>query len=222
MGFFKRLFNKVKRIGKQTLSNINRRIGKTLHSMSETTSPSQSLTYEERENILFMKQSYKPLNERVKAIRGYYIDYVDSNTTTTLYINQRLKDIKYVIRGSKTAQDWLNNLDILTGEYENNSRFKTDLDYFTKMFNKYKGYKFYLLGHSQGGTIVNYIASKYPSIQGMVFNAGAGLSNVKTPDNIKQVRATKDIVSLLGQNSNTKNIDLGNKDFIQSHSLTSI
>ena len=57
--------------------------------------------------------------------------------------------------------DWLNNIVLAldSNAYKLTPRYKTAVQMYNGAMTKYKGYKVYLLGHSQSGIIVNNFCS---------------------------------------------------------------
>ena len=216
-------FNKIKRIGKNMITKASRRIGKLVHNISTSISKPQQLTAQDKIYIKFIQQSYKKRDKRETNINGFNYVLAQSSNTIAIYKNDVTKKVNFVVRGTASLKDAIDDLDIVTGSQSQNSRFKEDFDYFTKLYNMYsnQGYTMFLIGHSLGGAIVNYIGSKYHNVKGFSLNPGSGFGHNYTSANIQQVRSTKDIVSLLALNSNTKNIDLGDMNILDSHKVAS-
>lgn len=88
MGFFSKLYNKVKRsIGKGSKS-IGRGIGKAIHKLTTiNNTPSQDFTRDERKAIDFIKESYKSPAERTKQLHDFSYQSSLSSPARAIYLH---------------------------------------------------------------------------------------------------------------------------------------
>ena len=110
----------------------------------------------------FLQASYEkdaPMN-----IDGYVLDTNLSNLYGKVYVNEESKKVILAFRGTGSealGTDWINNLIFLVSDpgYKLTPRYRTAVKMYQDAMNKYQGYKFELLGHSQSGIIVNNLCS---------------------------------------------------------------
>lgn len=218
MSFFSKLYNKIKRSVGKASEKIQSGIGKAIHTLTtHNNTATQGFTPAERKAIDFIQQSYKAPAERTREMYGFVYDSNLSTPSRAIYFNDSTHEIYYVIRGTKTDMDKVNDLDILSGSENENSRFNDDLNYYDKLREKYKEYEVVVLGSSLGGAIANYIGRER-NAKGYAYNPGFGFGSSKETGRVYNFRNSRDIVSLLGANKNIKNIDMGDKGIIDSHS----
>jgi hypothetical protein len=114
-------------------------------------------------------------------------------------VNEELKKIILTFRGTGTemlGSDWVNNLvfGANSNAYRLTTRYKTALRMYSLAMQKYKGYKFELLGHSQSGVIVNNLCSN--KVQNCI-SVNPAYKNANLSDNEYIIRSEGDMVSKL-------------------------
>jgi hypothetical protein len=132
-------------------------------------------------------------------INDYTIDEKLSNLYGKVYVNENSKIIVLSFRGTGSenmGSDWLNNLIYLANSnaYKLTPRYRTALKMYNLAMNKYKGYSFELLGHSQSAVIVNNLCSD--KVRNCIsLNPAYKHANLKNNEYI--IRSTGDLVSKL-------------------------
>ncbi|MBQ8517290.1 MAG: DUF2974 domain-containing protein [Akkermansia sp.] len=125
-------------------------------------------------------KGYKLLHENIKYRIGN--DYVSS-----LYINEQTKTACVVFRGTNNILDGVEDIGYFKSNYNltqivgNNifkfiddiPRFKHAQQFTELVIKSYPGYSINLVGHSLGGSVVQYVMSKFPSknIEAYTFNS---------------------------------------------------
>jgi len=150
-----------------------------------------------QENKNFLEASYEkyaPLN-----IDGYVLDEKLSNLFGKVYVNHDLKKAVLAFRGTgmeNLGTDWINNLifDISDPGYKLTPRYQTPIKMYKSAMNKYQGYKFELLGHSQSGVIVNNLCSD--KVRNCI-SLNPAYKNATLRNNEYIIRSTGDVVSEL-------------------------
>lgn len=145
----------------------------------------------------FLQASYE--KDAPKNIRGYVLDDELSNLYGKVYVNEDLEKVILSFRGTgmeNLGSDWINNLVYLANSnaYKLTPRFKTALNMYSSAMNKYKGYKFELLGHSQSGVIVNNLCSD--KVRNCI-SLNPAYKNANLKNNEYIIRSTGDAVSKL-------------------------
>ena len=110
----------------------------------------------------FLQASYE--EKAPPQINDYMLDEKLSNLYGKVYVNESLKKCVLAFRGTgmeNLGTDWLNNIVLAldSNAYKLTPRFKTAVKMYNGAMTKYKGYKVYLLGHSQSGVIVSNLCS---------------------------------------------------------------
>ena len=103
----------------------------------------------------FLEASYNP--DAPKNIFGYSLDENFSSLYGKVYVNEVLKKVVLSFRGTVETSDWANNLIYAANSsaYRLTPRFKEAQKMATKAVKRYKGYKIYNLGHSQGALLAH-------------------------------------------------------------------
>lgn len=130
MGFLSNLYNKIKKTIGKTTHRIKTGIGKAIHSITTFNNPSKQISTQQRQAIDFMKESYEPPSKRLKNLHGFNYQPQYSTQARAVYVNEGSRTVYYVIRGTETIMDGVNDLDILTGSEDKNARFQSDLRYY--------------------------------------------------------------------------------------------
>jgi len=179
-----------------------------------------------REIKLFMEASYK--KKPPTKINSFQLDEKLSNEYAKVYVNERIKKIVVVHRGTdKTIKDWSNNAAYALNDtlYKNTDRFKISKKTVDKALKKYKGFSFENLGHSQGSLLARETGEKALN----VIQVNPAMKTEKMKPNEYIIRGVHDIVSAssnfnkLMQPKFYKNhvIEINNKniDILKNHSL---
>ena len=122
-----------------------------------------------------------------------------SNLYGKVYVNEKLKKVVLAFRGTgmeNLGTDWLNNIVLAfdSNAYRLTPRYNTAVKMYNGAMKKYKGYKVYLVGHSQSGVIVNNLCSS--KVQNCI-SLNPAYKNASLKDNEYIIRSTGDIVSKL-------------------------
>jgi len=142
-----------------------------------------------KEIKLFLQASYD-VNDKEKFINGYQMDVGLSNKWGKVFVSQELRKVIIAHRGTRSAKDWRNNATIGLGVYQLTDRFKTGKLLQEQAEYKYRGYKFYTLGHSQAGKLVQLLGQ---NTTGISVNPAYLLENQRS--NEFTIRSSHDPVS---------------------------
>ena len=104
----------------------------------------------------FIKNSYKLNKDNVS---DYYIDKKISSREVQIYVDKEQKRVIVVFTGTYWSLDWLNNYELVKGRYIKTSRFNRAKKILDKALEKYDGYKFTMISHSQSGMISHLLDS---------------------------------------------------------------
>ena len=104
----------------------------------------------------FLKQSYKLTKENVA---DYFLDKKISSREVQIWVDTYLKRVIVVFTGTYWSLDWLNNYELVKGRYTKTQRFKRAKKVLDEALNKYQGYKFTMVSHSQSGMISHLLNS---------------------------------------------------------------
>ena len=236
-----KLFNNIKKVGMKVLNDTDNYIGQKAKSVSrffenkhDKRIKKEDLNEDERQNINFSKESYKPRNER-QNIGDFKYDDKNSNDETLIYKNDNNK-AKVIHRGSKTLEDWaVSNVGIGMGMLELTPRYRRTNDLINS--SKLENFEVQHIGHSLGGGLSKAF-SKNRNEQGYGINPAVGyfssfrenlnrLSCNQAPHqehckNYKSLRTSNDLVSSMatGTGNDNKIVNLPNLGGISSHSLS--
>ena len=145
----------------------------------------------------FLKASYEkdaPMN-----IDGYVLDEKISNLYGKVYVNHESEKVVLAFRGTgmeALGTDWINNLIFAISQpgYKLTPRYRTAVKMYQDAMNKYQGYKFELLGHSQSGIIVNNLCSN--KVRNCI-SLNPAYKNATLKNNEYVIRSKGDVVSKL-------------------------
>jgi hypothetical protein len=104
----------------------------------------------------FIKQSYKLSKENVA---DYFLDKKISSREVQVWVDEEKKRVIVVFTGTYHTLDWLNNIELVKGRYTRTKRFKHAKKILDEALNKYKGFKFTMVSHSQSGMITHLLDS---------------------------------------------------------------
>ena len=104
----------------------------------------------------FIKNSYKLQKEN---IADYFLDKKISSREVQVWVDIKLKRVIIVFTGTYHTLDWLNNIEIVKGRYTTTKRFKHAKKILDEALDKYEGFKFTLVSHSQSGYITHLLDS---------------------------------------------------------------
>ena len=152
-----------------------------------------------------LKNSYKDSNQAQKSMRksGYYLDKKLSNHNEQVYYKPDERKLLVSVAGTHNLSDWGTDLALATGNLKNTNRYKEADNILQAAKLKYKPTNTTVTGHSLGGTIASYIASKAGGDKAITLDAGYTIGE-KTRGNTDAYRNKGDVVSLLG--AYTKNM----------------
>jgi len=145
----------------------------------------------------FLQASYEkdaPMN-----IDGYVLDEKLSNLYGKVYVNHESEKVVLAFRGTgmeNLGTDWINNLVFLVSDpaYKLTPRYRTAVKMYQNAMNKYQGYEFELVGHSQSGIIVNNLCSN--KVRNCI-SLNPAYKNATLKNNEYIIRSKGDVVSKL-------------------------
>ena len=131
------------------------------------------------------KNSYK---KNPQSLPNNYKLIIDTDTFD-VYINESEKSIIITLRGTKTATDVLADLKLPFNKLKKSVRFVRDNEKLKKLINIYppQVYKYFLIGHSLAGGIINQMKRMYPFIQGATFNSASQPMDIIQQDKIRDI-----------------------------------
>ena len=147
-----------------------------------------------------LKNSYEDKNKQSKAFqnKGYKFDSDLSNDNQQVYFNPKKKKLLYSVSGTHNLSDVGTDAYLLAGKLKDTNRYKEAQNTLEKAKKKYSPSETTVAGHSLGGSISQYIASKKDKVY--TLDKGATFGQ-KTRSNEKAFRQSGDIVSALNANS---------------------
>jgi len=142
----------------------------------------------------FLEASY--LEPAPNKINDYTLDTKLSNLYGKVYTNSKMKKVIVSFRGTKEASDWTNNavFALDSNAYKLTNRYKTAKKMVESARKKYKGWQFEIIGHSQGGLLVNTLCSKKDKD---CISLNPAYKNASLKDNEYIIRSSGDVVSTL-------------------------
>lgn len=151
-------------------------------------------------------------------MHGYELDVDLSNKWGKVFVNQKLKKVVIVHRGTRNAKDWRNNATIAIGAYQLTDRFKTGRWLQEQAESKYVLYKFYTLGHSQAGQLVNLLGK---NTVGISLNPAytTTLMNEYQGKNEFVIRSSHDPVSSLTKSIQNARMSMTNPGFNKRNNI---
>jgi len=162
----------------------------------------------------FIKNSYKLQKENVA---DYYLDKSISSREIQVYVDKEQKRIIVVFTGTYWSLDWLNNYQLIKGKYSQTTRFKNAKKVLNEALDKYEGYKFSLVSHSQSGQITHLLDSN--KIFEIISYNPAWLPLQKQGKNEYIVKTTADPVSVaVLPNDKTLIFNTGSMNPLYNHS----
>lgn len=176
----------------------------------------------------FLKSTYgdKKSLDKVKQA-GYNYDSILSNSNVKVFHNPKDNKLLVGVAGTHNFSDVLTDISLAFGNLKGTSRYKEAHDILKQAKTKYNPVETVVGGHSLGGAVSQYIASKNDKVY--TLDKGATIGQ-KTRSNEKAFRTEGDAVSLLA--SGAKNMTtLANKnratgflptDTLQAHNISSI
>jgi len=139
----------------------------------------------------FIKNSYKLQKENVA---DYYLDKKISSREVQIWVDKELKRVIVVFTGTYYSLDWLNNIELVKGRYAKTSRFKNAKKVLDEALDKYEGFKFSMVSHSQSGMISHLLDSN--KIYEIITYNPAWLPLQTVKDNEYIVKTSGDPVSI--------------------------
>jgi hypothetical protein len=91
--------------------------------------------------------------ERQKQIGGYIYKPEYSNDETAVYINDNMKSIIIASRGTKTKEDIVTDISLISGSLKDTARLKQLNELIQRLRTIYKNYHITTTGHSLGGSL---------------------------------------------------------------------
>jgi hypothetical protein len=154
------------------------------------------------------KESYKNKKKTSSNINNlYYLDNDLSTDKTKVYINKNTNEISMVNRGTSDIKDVITDIKMFFGYKDN--RFNEGRDILNKIKEKYPNNPIDILGHSLGASIAENLGND-PQVKNVItLNKPTTpldlINKSKINDKQYDIRAEKDIVSLLAPIQKDKN-----------------
>lgn len=149
---------------------------------------------------------YRNERRQAKALKkyGYILDKeLSLGRERMVAFNPNTKKVLFVENGTdpRNPFDIATDASLAIGRIRKTGRFKRAKNTLNLAHDRYKDYKFTLAGHSLGGNLTNYIASRNDK----VINYNAAFSpNVKARENVTNYRVASDPISAFSPEGNTK------------------
>ena len=147
-----------------------------------------------------LKNSYASRKKQKKAFLkdGYRYDKFLSNDNEQVYYNPNNKKLLMSVAGTHNLSDFGTDIWLAGGLLKNTSRYKEAESTLKRAKQKYDVKNATISGHSLGGPISQYIASKGDQVY--TLDKGATIGQ-KTRSNEKAYRTSGDLISILNANS---------------------
>jgi len=141
----------------------------------------------------FLDASYQ--EDSPKEIMGYTLDEKLSGLYGKVYVNQGIKKVVLLHRGTVENIDWANNATYAVNStaYKLTPRYKQAKKMVDNALKKYKGYTFESAGHSQGGLLTHLLGTKAKNSIGL----NPAYKNESLGNNETIIRSSGDVVSAL-------------------------
>jgi hypothetical protein len=170
------------------------------------------------------KDSSKNLSKQ-----GYVRDNALSSHNQSVFYSPREKKVIYSVAGTHNLRDIGTDFYLALGGLKQTNRYKDAQNVLNKTREKYNGSQMTITGHSLGGTIAGYIASKGRDDKVLTLDKGATIGQ-RTRGLEKSYRTSGDAVSALSSNAK-HSITLANKniktgilpiDALRAHNVSNI
>ena len=172
-----------------------------------------------------LKNSYKDPHDSKKMMldRGYYLDKKLSNHNQQVYYKPTEKKLLVSVAGTHNIRDWGTDLYLGLGKLKDSNRYKEADSILKQAKQKYNPTNTIVAGHSLGGTIAGYIASKAGGDKAITLDAGYTFGQ-KTRSNNDAYRSRGDVVSMIGSgNTRMKTLnDLPAQTPLRAHDIGNI
>jgi len=141
----------------------------------------------------FLDASYQ--EDSPKELMGYTLDEKLSGLYGKVYVNQGIKKVVLLHRGTVENIDWANNATYAVNStaYKLTPRYKQAKKMVDNALKKYKGYTFESAGHSQGGLLTHLLGTKAKNSIGL----NPAYKNESLANNETIIRSSGDVVSAL-------------------------
>jgi hypothetical protein len=154
---------------------------------------------------------------------GYDQDQNLSNGNQQVYYRPTDKKLLYTVAGTHNLSDVGTDIYLGLGLIKNTNRYKEAKSTLEKAKQKYQPSSTTLAGHSLGGQVTSYIASKNDNV--LTYNKGFSPFQ-RTRTNEKMYRTKGDLVSIFGANAkrtiNLDNPNLISIDPLKAHNVDNI
>lgn len=145
-----------------------------------------------------LKAGYDPSKRENVTKHGYNYDSMLSNSNQQVYYNPKESKLLFNVSGTHNLADVGTDVYLALGKLKDTNRYKEAKNRLKQAKTKYNSNNTVITGHSLGGAVSQYIASKDDKVY--TFNKGATI-NQKTRKNETAYRTEFDPVSLLVSNS---------------------
>ena len=131
---------------------------------------------------------------------GYYLDKKLSNHNQQVYYKPTEKKLLVSVAGTHNLSDWGTDAYLAVGKLKDTTRYKEADNILRAAKKKYNPTNTTVAGHSLGGAISSYIASKAGGDKAITLDAGYTIGQ-KTRSNTDAYRSRGDVVSIFGSNA---------------------
>lgn len=149
-------------------------------------------------DILSASYADREKQKKELAHHGYKYDSMLSNHNQQVYWHPENRKLLTTVAGTHNLNDWLTDASLAVGRLKNTARYHEADKALKEAKQKYGVDKAIVAGHSLGGSIASYIASKGDDVY--TLNKGATIGQ-KTRSNEHGYRTAGDIVSLANANA---------------------
>ena len=151
------------------------------------------------------RSAYKPFAEH--NIKEYRLIH----QTPTLKFYENPYDAKMVVairgtKGSLIGTDWRANYTIPFNGIKSTDRYKQDVDEVRKIKYRYPSHKFYGVGHSLGGTILDAMIDEGLILSGLSYNPAVEPQHSQSEKNIRIYKEDDPLYALMGKGSKVEKV----------------
>jgi hypothetical protein len=159
--------------------------------------------------------AYKPVEERPEMFGSLKRYEPFNDERIAVYKDDDAKKINIGFRGTQDMSDIATDLSaVILGQKDSNPYYQKAEFTVEKLKELHPDYSINVAGHSLGGNVAKYVASKNPDVKAFGYNTGSSIQDAFTqnPDNFYSFRNKTDIISLLDNPSNPRGefYDVGN------------
>lgn len=168
----------------------------------------------------FLKSAYGDKNA-IESLekKGYILDKELSNDNQNVMYNKNNESLLFNIAGTHNLKDIGTDVYLAFGGLKSTNRYKEAHKVIREAKKKYNPKTTTVSGHSLGGSIAGYVASKGDRV--ISYNKGATIGQ-KTRSNELALRTRGDIVSTFAQNAKTISNKHNVSRFLKNHAVNNL